>query len=64
VNAVMNLSALHEHHNDYYAMDMATHFTENVLTFRHRAYCILGQTFHYSLENAFYIFNQQIYFII
>ena len=34
------------------------------LTFRHRASCILGQTFHYSPENAFYIFNQQIYFII
>ena len=37
---------------------------ESVLTFRHRAYCILGQAFHYSPENAFYIFNQQIYFII
>jgi len=34
------------------------------LTFRHRASCILGLTFHYSPENAFYIFNQQIYFII
>ena len=34
-----------------------------VLTFRHRASCILGQAFHYSPENAFYIFNQQIYFI-
>ena len=34
------------------------------LTFRHRASCILGQEFHYSPENAFYIFNQQIYFII
>ena len=33
------------------------------LTFRHRASCILGQAFHYSPENAFYIFNQ-IYFII
>ena len=33
------------------------------LTFRHRASCILGQAFHYSLENAFYIFNQQTYFI-
>ena len=30
------------------------------LTFRHRASCILGQAFHYSPENAFYIFNQQI----
>ena len=34
------------------------------LTFTHRASCILGQAFHYSPENAFYIFNQQIYFII
>ena len=34
------------------------------LTFRHRAFSILGQAFHYSPENAFYIFNQQIYFII
>ena len=34
------------------------------LTFRHRASCILGQAFHYSPENAFYIFSQQIYFII
>ena len=35
-----------------------------LLTFRHRASCILGQAFYYSPENAFYIFNQQIYFII
>ena len=34
------------------------------LTFRHRAFCIQGQAFRYSPENAFYIFNQQIYFII
>ena len=34
------------------------------LTFRHRASCILEQVFRYSPENAFYIFNQQIYFII
>jgi vancomycin permeability regulator SanA len=34
------------------------------LTFKHRASCILGQAFHYSPENAFYIFNQQIYFIM
>ena len=34
------------------------------LTFRHRASSILGQAFHYSPENAFYILNQQIYFII
>ena len=34
------------------------------LTFRHRASCILGQAFRYFPENAFYIFNQQIYFII
>ena len=35
-----------------------------VLTFRHRASCILGQAFRYSPENTFCIFNQQIYFII
>ena len=34
------------------------------LTFRHRASSIQGQTFRYSPENAFYVFNQQIYFII
>ena len=34
------------------------------LNFRHCASCILGQAFRYSTENAFYIFNQQIYFII
>ena len=34
------------------------------LIFRHRASCILGQAFHYAPENAFYIFNQQIYFIV
>jgi len=33
------------------------------LSFRHRESCILGQAFSYSSENAFYIFNQQIYFI-
>ena len=34
------------------------------LNFSHRAACILRQAFHCSPENAFYIFNQQIYFII
>ena len=34
------------------------------LTFRYRASCILGQALHYSPENAFYIFNRQIYLII
>ena len=34
------------------------------LTFRHRASSIQGQVFRYSSENAFYIFNQQIHFII
>jgi len=31
-----------------------------------QAPCVLytGQAFHYSQENAFYIFNQQIYFIV
>ena len=41
---------------DFYA----SHKTQRVLpyitlTFRHRASCILGQTIHYSPENAFYI---------
>ena len=36
----------------------------SVLTFTHHASCILGQAFRYSPENAFYMFNQQIYFII
>jgi len=35
-------------------------FCKTDLTFRHRASCILGQAFHYSPENAFYILNQQI----
>ena len=39
-------------------------FLARTLIFRHRASCILGQAFRYSPENAFYIFNQQIYFII
>ena len=39
-------------------------FTLVCLTFRHRASCILGQALSYSPENAFYVFNQQIYFII
>ena len=34
------------------------------LTSTHRASCILGQAFRYSSQNVFYIFNQQIYFII
>ena len=38
--------------------------TLDILTFMHRASCILGQAFRYSPENAFYVFNQQIYFII
>ena len=41
-----------------------TYDSYTLLTFRHRASCILGQAFHYSPENAFYIFNQQIYLII
>jgi len=38
--------------------------TGGALANRHRASCILGQAFRYSPEKAFYIFNQQIYFII
>ena len=46
-------------------LDFALHVEHYAhLTFRHRASCILGQSFHYSPENALYIFNQQIYFII
>jgi hypothetical protein len=46
---------IHKHNNKN------TQLTE--LTFRHRASCILGQAFHYCPDNAFYIFNQQMYFI-
>ena len=49
---------------DVEVCDCMTTATTNDLTFRHHASCILGQAFHYSPENAFYIFNQQIYFII
>jgi len=35
-----------------------------LLTFRHRASCILGKAFHYSPENTFLHINQQIYFIM
>jgi len=50
----------------YFARNDTTEFKRNKerLAFRHRASCILGQAFHCSTENAFYIFNQQIYFII
>jgi len=37
---------------------------DSVLTFRHRASSILGQAFRYSPQNAYYIFNEQIFFII
>ena len=50
---------LDKHH--LYAQSNSSGFR---LTFRHRASSILGQAFRYSPENAFYIFNQQIYFII
>jgi len=60
-----------DHRNSYEERDtqigLAVTFlpTHNIsLTFRHRASYILGQAFHYSPENAFYIFNQHIYFII
>ena len=43
--------------------DGTRHSSENSLkqelTFRHHASCILGQVFHYSPENAFYIFNHK-----
>ena len=39
-------------------------FMPPCLTSRQRASCFIGEAFRYSPENAFYIFNQQIYFII
>jgi len=61
VNAVIQLSNVR-----YTSHREEKGIPENLtlLTFRHRSTCILGQAFHYSPENAFYIFNQQIYFII
>ena len=69
----------HDEFNEWFSKDIESH-AENktgideskyevslfhcALTFRHRVSSILGQAFRYSLENAFYIFNQQIYFII
>ena len=47
-----------------FVKNKTTEIMLQVLTFRHRASCTLGQVFRYSPENAFYIFNQQIYFII
>ena len=41
----------------YAAVKLLGVLWRNCLTFRHRASCILGQAFHYSPENAFYIFN-------
>jgi hypothetical protein len=38
--------------------------TSPFLNFRHRASSYIGQAFRYYPENAFYIFNQQIYFIV
>ena len=55
INATITLYTDNEH---------VEYLEEAALTFRHRASCILGQAFHYSPENAFYLFNQQIYFII
>ena len=45
-------------------LELCNHF--NILCFNLQVPCVLyiGQAFHYSPENAFYIFNQQIYFII
>jgi len=39
-------------------------YSDISLTFGHHESCILGQAFHQYPENAFYIFNQQICFII
>ena len=57
-NTYLNLLPSKLHINNF------LHFLFPALTFRHRASCILGQAFRYSPENAFYIFNQQMYFII
>ena len=54
----MHVNVLRQDHD--YLTKMYTY----LLTFRHRASCILGQAFRYSPEKAFYIFNQQMYFII
>ena len=59
---VRQLKALGKRGGVYY--HRITYIRNDVLTFRHGASCILGQAFRYSPENAFYTFNQQIYFII
>ena len=52
-------------HVNHLSLGLCSHICVCVfLTFRHRASSILGQAFRYYPENAFYIFNQQIYFII
>ena len=56
-------SAAHNGH-DAGRNGVGSRLRDNGLTFRHRASCILGQAFRYPPENAFYIPNQQIYFII
>ena len=50
--------------NKGFMLQILNNPSDRALNFRHRASCILGQAFHYSPEIAFYIFNQQIYFII
>ena len=59
-------NSLKMHNISWCAMLCVTLFSIQLctLTFRHRASSIQGQAFRYSPENAFYIFNQQIYFII
>ena len=64
VTAVFEVRVLRLHLQPYSSSDRETHNLPRSLIFRHRASCILGQTFHYSPENAFYIFNQQTYYII
>ena len=51
----------HSHQFPFFSQPIRLVF---LLTFRHRASCFIGQGFRYSPENAFYVFNQQIYFII
>ena len=50
----------------YFQNNGPLHCPKEALTINLQAPCVLfiGQAFRYSPENAFYLFNQQIYFII
>jgi len=47
-----------------YITEIENKFRASPLTFMHRASSMLGQAFHNFPENAFYIFYQQLCFII